>query len=204
MKSIISSTRLPACCRILQNTQPCGAATPEEADARCKRAHPLPPACCIIPQDLCAKVPRVCPCEPLCDLLRGRGAFWPQRGISRRFRANLSKLSVRRKRSSRLWVYQGIKLRLACIRGISEKGAKNQALCGPDENNAARSTGSLQNGLVRLSIPEDSEDHSGHLSADMANHIHVMQTFGYFLFVIGLKHRITMHCYRGRQPNGAA
>ena len=31
--------------------------------------------------------------------------------------------------------------------------------------------------------------------------LHVMQTFGYFLFVIGLKHRITMHCYRGCQPN---
>ena len=106
------------------------------------------------------------------------------------------------KESSRLWVCQGIKFLLACIRGISEKGAKNQTLCGPDENDAARSTGRLQNGLVRLSIPEDSEDHSGHLSADMTNHIHVMQTFGYFLFVIGLKHRITMHCYRGRQPNG--
>lgn len=104
--------------------------------------------------------------------------------------------------SSRLWVCQGIKLQFACIRGISEKGAKNQTLCGPDENDAARLTGRLQNGLVRLSIPEDSEDHSGHLSADMTNHIHVMQTFGYFLFVIGLKHRITMHCYRGRQPNG--
>ena len=106
------------------------------------------------------------------------------------------------KESSRLWVCQGIKFLLACIRGISEKGAKNQTLCGPDGNDAARSTGRLQKGLVRLSIPEDSEDHSGHLSADMANHIHVMQTFGYFLFVIGLKHRITMHCYRGRQPNG--
>lgn len=104
--------------------------------------------------------------------------------------------------SSRLWVCQGIKFLLACIRGISEKGAKNQTLCGPDENDAARSTGRLQNGLVRLSIPEDSEDHSGHLSADMTNHIHVMQTFGYFLFVIGLKYRITMHCYRRRQPNG--
>lgn len=104
--------------------------------------------------------------------------------------------------SSRLWVCQGIKLQFACIRGISEKGAKNQTLCGPDENDAAQLTGRLQNGLVRLSIPEDSEDHSGHLSADMTNHIHVMQTFGYFLFVIGLKHRITMHCYRGRQPNG--
>ena len=106
------------------------------------------------------------------------------------------------KESSRLWVCQGIKLQFACIRGILEKGAKNQTLCGPDENDAAWSTGRLQNGLVRLSIPEDSEDHSGHLSADMTNHIHVMQTFGYFLFVIGLKHRITMHCYRGRQPNG--
>ena len=54
--------------------QPCGAATPEEADARCKRAHPLPPACCIIPQDLGTKVPLVYPCEPLCGLLRGRVA----------------------------------------------------------------------------------------------------------------------------------
>ena len=94
--------------------------------------------------------------------------------------------------SSRLWVCQGIKLQFACIRGISEKGAKNQTLCGPGENDAAQLAGRLQNGLVRLSIPEDSEDHSGHLSADMTNHIHVMQTFGYFLFVIGLKHRITI------------
>ena len=106
------------------------------------------------------------------------------------------------KESSRLWVCQEIKLQFACIRDISEKGTKNQTLYGPDENDAAQLTGRLQNGLVRLSIPEDSEDHSGHLSADMTNHIHVMQTFGYFLFVIGLKHRITMHCYRGRQPNG--
>ena len=89
------------------------------------------------------------------------------------------------KESSRLWVCQGIKLQFACIRGISEKGAKNQTLCGPDENDAAQLTGRLQNGLVRLSIPEDSEDHSGHLSADMVNRIHVMQTLGYFLFVIG-------------------
>ena len=118
------------------------------------------------------------------------------------FSAETSDMELAVTKSSRLWVCQGIKFLLACIRGISEKGAKNQTLCGPNENDAARSIGRLQNGLVRLSIPEDSEDHSGHLSADMTNHIHVMQTFGYFLFVIGLKHRITMHCYRGRQPNG--
>lgn len=147
-------------------------------------------------------MPRVCTCEPMCRLLRGRVASLSQRGISSRFWANLSKIPVRRKESSRLWVCQGIKLQFACIRDISGKGTKNQTLCGPDENDAAQLTGRLQNGLVRLSIPEDSEDHSGHLSADMTNHIHVMQTFGYFLFVIGLKHRITMHCYRGRQPNG--
>ena len=47
------------------------------------------------------------------------------------------------KESSRLWVCQGIKFLLACIRGISEKGAKNQTLCGPNENDAARSIGSL-------------------------------------------------------------
>ena len=116
--------------------------------------------------------------------------------------AEMSDMELAVTKSSRLWVCQGIKLQFACIRGISEKGTKNQTLCGPDENDAAQLTGRLQNGLVRLSIPEDSEDHSGHLSADMTNHIHVMQTFGYFLFVIGLKHRITMHCYRGRQPNG--
>ena len=47
------------------------------------------------------------------------------------------------KESSRLWVCQGIKFLLACIRGILEKGAKNQTLCGPNENDAARSIGSL-------------------------------------------------------------
>ena len=52
------------------------------------------------------------------------------------------------KDSSRLWVCQGIKLQFACIRDISEKGAKNQTLCGPDENDVDRSTGRLQNGLV--------------------------------------------------------
>ena len=107
--------------------------------------------------------------------------------------AEMSDMELAVTKSSRLWVCQGIKLQFACIRDISEKGTKNQTLCGPDENDAAQLTGRLQNGLVRLSIPEDSEDHSGHLSADMTNHIHVMQTFGYFLFVIGLKHRITMH-----------
>lgn len=92
--------------------------------------------------------------------------------------AEMSDMELAVTKSSRLRVCQGIKLQFACIRGISEKGAKNQTLCGPDEKDAARLTGRLQNGLVRLSIPEDSEDHSGHLSADMANHIHVMQTFG--------------------------
>ena len=94
------------------------------------------------------------------------------------FSAEMSDMELAPTKISRLWVCQGIKLQFACIRGISEKGAKNQTLCGPDENDAAQLTGRLQNGLVRLSIPEDSEDHSGHLSADMANHIHVMQTFG--------------------------
>ena len=81
--------------------QPSGAATPEEADARCKRAHPLPPACCIIPQAHYAETHRVCPCEPLCGLLRGRVASLPQRRILSRFWANLSKLPVCRKRSRR-------------------------------------------------------------------------------------------------------
>lgn len=83
--------------------QPCGAATPEEANARCKRAHPFPPACCIIPRSTShrAETPRVCTCEPMCRLLRGRIASLSQRGISSRFWANLSKLPVRRKRSRR-------------------------------------------------------------------------------------------------------
>ena len=81
--------------------QPCGAATPEEADARCKRAHLLPPACCVTPQGSCTKVPLVCPCEPLCGFLRGGGASRSQKRISSRFWANLSKIPVRRKRSRR-------------------------------------------------------------------------------------------------------
>ena len=90
----------PSCKQI---TQPCGAATPEEADARCKRAHPFPPACCIIPRSTShrAEMPRVCTCEPMCRLLRGRVASLSQREISSRFWANLSKIPVRRKRSRR-------------------------------------------------------------------------------------------------------
>ena len=79
-------------------TQSSGAATPAEADARCKRAHLLPPACCVTPQGSCTKVPLVCPCEPLCGFLRGGGASRSQKRISSRFWANLSKLPVRRKR----------------------------------------------------------------------------------------------------------
>ena len=113
----------PSCKKI---TQPSGAATPEEADARCKRAHPLPPACCIIPQDLGTKVPLVCSCEPLCGPLRGRVAFLPQRRISSRFRADLSKLSVRRKRSRRK------ALALFCANAHSQQPAVRAAarVCG--------------------------------------------------------------------------
>ena len=84
-------------------TQPGGAATPKDADARCKRAHPFPPACCIIPRSTShrAETPRVCTCAPMCRLLRGRVASLSQRGISSRFWANLSKIPVRRKRSRR-------------------------------------------------------------------------------------------------------
>ena len=98
--------------------------------------------------------------------------------------AETSDMELAPTKSSRLWACQGIKLQFACIRDISKKDTKNQTLCGPDENDAARSTGRLQNGLVRLSIPEDSEDHSCHLPADVSDYIHVMQTFGCFLFVI--------------------
>ena len=59
------------------------------------------------------------------------------------FSAETSGMELAVTNSSRLWVCQGIKLQFACIRGISEKGAKNQTLCGPDENDAARSIGSL-------------------------------------------------------------
>ena len=106
--------------------QPSGAATPEEADARCKRAHPLPPACCIIPQDLGTKAPPVCPCEPLCGLLRGRVASLPRRRISSLFRADLSKLSVRRKRSRRK------ALALFCANAHSQQPAVRAAarVCG--------------------------------------------------------------------------
>ena len=53
-------------------TQPCGAATPEEADARCKRAHPLPPALLYRLTSTPTEIPLVCPWEPLCAILRGR------------------------------------------------------------------------------------------------------------------------------------
>ena len=59
------------------------------------------------------------------------------------FLAETSDMELAVTKSSRLWVCQGIKFLLACIRGISEKGAKNQTLCGPNENDAARSIGSL-------------------------------------------------------------
>ena len=48
-----------------------------------------------------SETPRVCTCEPMCRLLRGRVASLSQRGISSRFWANLSKIPVRRKRSRR-------------------------------------------------------------------------------------------------------
>ena len=57
--------------------------------------------------------------------------------------AETSGMELAPTKSSRLWVCQGIKLQFACIRGILEKGAKNQTLCGPNENDAARSIGSL-------------------------------------------------------------
>ena len=115
----------PSCKQI---TQPSGAATPEEADARCKRAHPFPPACCIIPRSTShrAETPRVCTCEPMCRLLRGRVASLSQRGISSRFWANLSKIPVRRKRSRRK------ALALFCANAYSQQPAVRAAarVCG--------------------------------------------------------------------------
>lgn len=109
-------------------TQPSGAATPEEADARCKRAHPFPPACRIIPRSTShrAETPRVCTCEPMCRLLRGRVASLSQRGISSRFWANLSKIPVRRKRSRRK------ALTLFCANAYSQQPAVRAAarVCG--------------------------------------------------------------------------
>ena len=72
------------------------------------------------------KVPPVCPCEPLCGLLRGRVASLPRRRISSRFRADLSKLSVRRKRSRRK------ALALFCANAYSQQPAVRAAarICG--------------------------------------------------------------------------
>ena len=73
------------------------------------------------------------------------------------------------------------KITFYVYRGILEKDVENQALV---VGHLKWSSGSWQNGLVRPPIPEDSEDHSCHLPADVSDHIHVMQTFGCFLFVI--------------------
>ena len=82
--------------------------------------------CCIRPQAPYTETPRVCPREPLCGLLRGRAASQPQRRISSRFWADLSKLSVRRKRSRRK------ALALFCANAHSQQPAVRAAarVCG--------------------------------------------------------------------------
>ena len=89
-------------------------------------------------------------------------------------------------------------------RETSEKGRSEPGLCGGHLKYVVGLSGIRQNGLVGLPVPEHSEDHSGHLPADMANHIHVVQPFGHLLFVVGSEHRITLHRDCGRQPDGAA
>ena len=98
---------------------------PEEADARCS-VYPLPPACCVTPQGPRVEVSLVFPCEPLCGLLQRRIASQPQRRISSRFWADLSKLPVRRKRSRKK------ALALFCANAHSQQPALRAAarICG--------------------------------------------------------------------------
>lgn len=64
-------------------------------------------------------------------------------------------------------------------RSISEKGRDQPSPCsGRPEMGAVKSSGSRHNEFVCLPIPEDREDHSGHLSADMADYIHIVQSLG--------------------------
>ena len=89
-------------------------------------------------------------------------------------------------------------------RCVYEKGRNEPDLCGGHLKCVVRLSGIRQHRLVRLSIPENSEDHGGHLSADMTNHIHVVQPFGHFLFVASVEHWIALDGNCGRQPDSAA
>ena len=59
-------------------------------------------------------------------------------------------------------------------RSVCEKGRSEPDLCGGHLKCVVGLSGVRQHRLVRLSIPENSEDHSRHFSADMTNHIHVV------------------------------
>lgn len=88
-------------------------------------------------------------------------------------------------------------------KSISEKGPLNhvfeKAIC-----TIGRITPPLHNQSVWLVILEDCKDHGGHLPADMTNHIHVVQSFGSFLFIVSSKHWIKPNRAGRCQSNGSA
>ena len=69
------------------------------------------------------------------------------------------------------------KLTFCVNSGVSEKGRSEPGLCGGHLEYVVGLSSIRQNRLVRLAVPENSEDHSCHLPADMANHIHVRAIF---------------------------
>ena len=88
-----------------------------------------------------------------------------------------------------------------CVnQSISKKGAVNQVF----EKAACVIPRLWHSKSVWPAIPEHGKNHSGHLSADMANRIHVMQSFGVFLFVIGSKHGIKLDGTGKCPPDGSA
>ena len=108
----------------------------------------------------------------------------------------------RKKKQSAMVLSRG-KLAFRVNRSVSEKGRSKPGLYGGHLKCVVGLSGIWQHRLVRLPIPENSENYSSHFPADMTNYIHVMQPFRHFLFIISAEHWITLDGNCGCQPDGA-
>ena len=82
------------------------------------------------------------------------------------------------------------------------KGYGGLTLERPDEQ-LAKMAKDIVSKLPRT-LKNSSFRSSGHLSADMPDHIHVVQSFGPFLFIVGPKHWIKLNRSGRCQPNSSA
>ena len=91
-----------------------------------------------------------------------------------KFPNNVLRLCEGRKEKQSAMVLSRGKFAFRVNSGVSEKGRNKPGLYGGHLKCVVGLSSIRQHRLVRLSIPENREDHSSHFPADMTNHIHVV------------------------------